>query len=173
MEAWGAKGQGSADVPIPPFALERFLPYLQKAHYNQAQLCRRPRLAFRALADTDTDLGPLDLSPAAVDAYLTAVGDESGVFQQHRLVPPTALAAWALAALIHRMGLPPGTLHGTQELECLRAVQVGEAVRCAARLGGRSQRSGWKFTTIDFTVQDATGTPVLRGRTLVMEREAA
>ncbi len=125
-------------------------------------------MTFPALTAEETDLGVISLRTEAVQAYREAVGDTSKVSAD--AVPPTGLAAWCLARLIERMGLPAGTLHGTQEIESLRAVRPGDEVRCGAKLGGRSQRGGWEFTTVDFTLRDRSGETVLCGRSMVMQR---
>ena len=129
-------------------------------------------MTFPALTATETELGLIPISADALHSYIAAVDDQSSLSTKG-LVPATALAAWCLARLIERMGLPAGTLHGTQEIESLRTVHVGETLACTAKLGGRSQRAGWEFTTADFALRDAAGATVLRGRSMVMQRTAA
>ncbi len=56
------------------------------------------------------------LSPEWVDAYIAAVGDAAIRDAGPGLVPPMAVAALSIRALIEASPLPPGTLHASQEL---------------------------------------------------------
>jgi hypothetical protein len=113
-----------------------------------------------------------EVSAANVAAYLTAVQDESGVYGE--AVPPLAVAAAALRALLEQLELPAGTLHTAQEVECLAAVPAGAGLTMAGRLAQRSERGGFVASVIEFevTLEGSRAEPVLRGRATVMAPQA-
>ena len=108
------------------------------------------------------------LTPEAVAAYLGAVGNCSALYGGDGPVPPTLLLAWALRSVLEAVELPPGTLHGSQEMEALAAARVGERVTCQGKVANTSPRGGWRFVAIDLSVAGDGGRPLLRGRGTVM-----
>ena len=113
--------------------------------------------------------GPLDLgswtpTPDWVSAYRTATADE-GVGDA---VPPLALAARALAGLLEKLELPGGAVHGGQEIECRRAVAVGEEVRITADVGRPSQRGDFRFILAGFQVHGADEDTIATGKCTVI-----
>lgn len=115
-------------------------------------------------------IGPLQLhlTPLLVTNYLSAVGDASAVYRELSLAPPTALAAFALRALLEQTGLPPGTMHLAQELASYRSVALGEVLSCMGRTTQRSQRRDGAFLALEFTLADAQGNTVLEGKATLM-----
>src|SRR3990172_12916647 len=81
-----------------------------------------------------------DLSPAWVDEYVAAVEDDAVRALGDDLVPPMAIAALAIRALLDGTALPPGAVHARQELRFLRPVHAGE--RLSARAPGAPPRGG-------------------------------
>ncbi|MEE9366403.1 MAG: hypothetical protein V3W44_06930, partial [Dehalococcoidales bacterium] len=61
---------------------------------------------------------------ATVADYLKAVEEDNVIYQNTGLVPPMALAALALKALINTISMPPGTIHVSQEFEFIDAVNT-------------------------------------------------
>ena len=83
-------------------------------------------------------------------------------------MPPLALGAWALGALMEHLPLPPGALHAGQEFEFLRAVAPGEPLEASVRVAQRSERRGTLLLALDLELRAAGGgAPVLRGRSTV------
>jgi hypothetical protein len=82
-------------------------------------------------------------------AYRAATGDALTVYDAEGAVPPLAVAAFALGALLESVGLPPGTLHANESLQAHRAVPEGSTVECRARVAQRSQRGGWVVTVLE------------------------
>jgi hypothetical protein len=82
-------------------------------------------------------------------AYLAATGDKLTLYDENAAVPPLAVAALALGALLERVSLPPGTLHANESLRVHEAVQVGTRLHCEARLGQRSARGGWIVSVLE------------------------
>ncbi len=64
-------------------------------------------------------------------------------------VPPLAVAALALGALLQEVTLPAGSLHASESLEFLAAVPVGSTLECRARLAQRSLRAGWVVSVLE------------------------
>jgi len=106
------------------------------------------------------------LSREWVAQYLAAVGDETTATLESDLVPPMALAALSIRALIEASPLPPGTLHAGQELSFRRAVRVSEELTANARIVSRGERAGWVLMSVDFEVT-ASAEPVMTGRATV------
>ena len=103
-----------------------------------------------------------------VKEYLGVVGDSSSIYDEIDVVPPMALAARVLGALLKELSLPPGTIHGAQELDCKRMVQNGEEVSCVARPSRPMRRGDWQFLTFDFILYGTNNEPVLSGKSTVL-----
>jgi acyl dehydratase len=106
------------------------------------------------------------LWPKWVAAYIDAVGDAAIRDAGPGLVPPMAVAALSIRALIEASPLPPGTLHAGQELAFHRAVRIGEELTVAARIVSRGERAGWVLLSVDLSVSSG-GEPVMTGRATV------
>jgi len=101
-----------------------------------------------------------------VEAYVDAVGDAAIASLGEDLVPPMAVAALSVRALIEASPLPPGTLHASQELSFTRPVRVGEEIAAAARVVSRGERAGWVLMGIELNVR-ASGEPAMTGRATI------
>ena len=113
------------------------------------------------------------LSPEWVGEYTSAVGDEAIGSAGEGLVPPMAVAALSIRALIQASPLPDGSLHAGQELSFRRPVRVGEELTVNARIVSRGERAGWVLLSVDFDAQ-AGGETVMTARgTLTFPAEAA
>ncbi|GBD13097.1 hypothetical protein HRbin24_01120 [bacterium HR24] len=105
-----------------------------------------------------------DLSHDWVDAYLAAVRDATTPSLAPETVPPVAVLALAVRALLEQAHLPEGSLHLSQELSCHRAARRGERVTAEATIVSRGERAGWLLLGIELAVRDAQGGPVVSGR---------
>ncbi|MCJ7510566.1 MAG: MaoC family dehydratase [Dehalococcoidia bacterium] len=112
------------------------------------------------------------LDEEAVARYVEAVEDEAlarlAQVEGKAWVPPMAVAALALRSLMEEMVLPAGSIHASQELEFVRAVEVGERITCRAWLSHRSQWGGWWVLNVEMEGADESGRAVLAGRSTVM-----
>jgi len=112
------------------------------------------------------------LDEEAVVRYLEAVEDEAlprlAQAEGKAWVPPMAVAALALRSLMEEMTLPAGSIHGSQELEFVRALETGERIACRAWLSHRSQRGGYWVLAVGMEGADESGRSVLAGRLTVM-----
>lgn len=120
------------------------------------------------MGERDIDLGSWRLTEERVGQYLDAVGDSLELYGQHGLVPPLALAAYALGALLEKLNLPPGTIHSVQEMEVAGPVAMGQEVNGRAALERPRQRGGLQFTTVTYTLRDSGGATVQTGKTTVL-----
>jgi acyl dehydratase len=109
-----------------------------------------------------------ELTPEWVREYAAAVEDEAIGPLGPELVPPMAVAALAIRALLDQAALPPGAVHIGQEMTFQRAVRAGETLSASARIVSRGERQGWVLMGIDLSVSGEGG-PVMEGRaTLTM-----
>jgi acyl dehydratase len=107
-----------------------------------------------------------ELSAEWVDAYVAAVEDGAIASCGPDAVPPMAIAALSIRALLERAGLPPGAIHIGQELAFSRTVGRGQRLSVSARVASRGERAGWVLMGVDLSVlagQDA----VMSGRAVV------
>ena len=107
------------------------------------------------------------LSSDWVRNYIEAVEDEATPALSADLVPPLAVAALSIRALLDGARLPPGALHLGQELAFLRPIRAGERLSASAKVAGRGERQGWLLMSVDLSVQDEGGQPVMAGRARV------
>ena len=114
------------------------------------------------------DLGTWTLAGEAVKQYLDAVGDELDIYTETGLVPPLALCAWALGAMLDKLSLPAGTIHSIQEVEAVAGVAAGDVIRGKAVPERPRSRGGLRFTTVVYTLYNVAGDPVQRGKTTVL-----
>jgi len=113
----------------------------------------------------------LDLSERWVRIYVEAV--EDGAIEQAGAVPPMALAARAIGALLESAGLPDGTVHVAQDLTFHRLVNPGETLTATARILSRGERQGWVLLGVALTVSDREAS-VMDGRaTLTFPADSA
>lgn len=112
------------------------------------------------------------LDDATVARYVRAVGDESGLYgagDGSNLAPPMAVAALGLRGVVEDLQIPGGTLHTSQELEFMSAVEVGAELRCQAAVLQNSVRRDRRFLVVGLSMDDGAGRRVLAGKsTLVL-----
>ena len=105
------------------------------------------------------------LDYSSVAAYLRAVEDSSSLYQDTELVPPMAIAAYAMAALSESISLPSGTIHASQELEFIDTVDINDTLTSYARVSRQQSRGRFHLLTIDFNVFNQRQQAVLAGKT--------
>ncbi|MDO8617242.1 MAG: MaoC family dehydratase [Dehalococcoidia bacterium] len=104
------------------------------------------------------------LSPKWVREYIAAVEDAAIGPAGDALVPPMAVAALSVRALLEQAGLPPGAIHLGQELTFSRALHTGERLTAEAAVASRGERQDWVLMGVELAVRDAAGRPVMAGR---------
>jgi hypothetical protein len=111
---------------------------------------------------------PFTIEPEASRAYREAVGDALSVYGgAGSAVPPLAVAALGLGALLEQVTLPAGSLHASESVECLGVVPEGAVVECRARLAQRSVRAGWVVSVLDSEMLIG-GEPAVKTRATVL-----
>ncbi len=112
----------------------------------------------------------LTLDAKAVGDYVAAVSDTSSPAASDGtpLVPPMAIAALALSAVINALQIPGGTIHASQELGFGDAVRVGESLDCRATLAQNSLRRGWRFLVVNMEAKSKGGSVVMDGKSTIM-----
>ena len=124
------------------------------------------RLEFGELeAGYDFPPSQYRLDSEVVSAYLKAVGDESRLYQDEKLVPPLAVAAYAMAALSENIQLPSGTIHVSQEFEFRDLASAGENLTSRARVSRKQSRGKLHLMDIELRVSNEDQKIVLTGKT--------
>jgi acyl dehydratase len=107
-----------------------------------------------------------ELSRDWVTAYVTAVEDGAIASLGADAVPPMAVAALAIRALLEGAGLPAGAIHVGQELAFRRAARAGDRLAVKASVANRGERAGWVLMGVDISVESGAG-EVMSGRSVV------
>ena len=112
----------------------------------------------------------LTLDAKAVEEYTAAVSDTSSPVASDGspLVPPMAIAALALSAIINTLQIPGGTIHASQELGFGAAAPVGATLDCRATLAQNSVRRGWRFLVVNMEATSEGGDIVMEGKSTIM-----
>lgn len=93
-----------------------------------------------------------ELTSGWVGGYVAAVEDQAIEALGAGAVPPMAIAALSIRALLERAGLPPGAIHVGQELTLRSPVSIGERLSVTARIASRGERAGWVLMAVDLSV---------------------
>ncbi len=118
--------------------------------------------------ESEVELGTWNVSEELARQYLEAVGDQCREYFDHSLVPPLALSAYALGALLRKLNLPPGAIHSLQEVETLRPVKFEESITGVAGIERPRRRGNLEFTTVSYALTDLTGQRVQTGKSTVL-----
>lgn len=105
-----------------------------------------------------------DLSREWVDEYVASVEDGAIDGLGGDLVPPMAVLALAVRALLESAALPAGAVHLGQEVSFLRPIRIGERLSASARIVSRGERAGWVLIGIELSVAGEDGSSVMSGR---------
>jgi acyl dehydratase len=113
----------------------------------------------------------LTLTSDAVAAYLAAVEDDSPLYAREHLVPPMAVAALVMGALMEAVELPAGAVHTGQELQFAAPVAEGAEVVCGATVVQNSVRRGTRFLVLEIS-GDVGTEAAFRGRVSLAVQES-
>jgi acyl dehydratase len=105
------------------------------------------------------------LDSSTVATYLKAVEETSSLYQDTEVVPPTAIAAYAMAALSENISLPPGAIHVSQEFEFLDSVTINDTLISCAKVSRKQSRGKFHLLTINLNVFNQNQKAVLTGKT--------
>ncbi|GAI96452.1 unnamed protein product, partial [marine sediment metagenome] len=87
------------------------------------------------------------LEQPMVDLYLKAVDEPSSIYRDNKLVPPMAIAAYAMTAISDGIELPPGVIHTHGEVQFLRTANVGETISCHSHVSEKLDRDQFHLLT--------------------------
>jgi acyl dehydratase len=107
-----------------------------------------------------------ELTDAWADAYIAAVQDETVARVGADFVPPMAVAALSVRALLQHASLPPGSLHAGQELVFSSPVRRGDTLTATARIASRGERQGAVLMSIELDV-DRGAEDIMTGRATI------
>jgi len=105
------------------------------------------------------------LDSSVIAAYLKAVEETSSLYQDTGLVPPMAIAAYAMAALSEDICLPPGTIHVSQEFEFLDTASINDTFTSYARVSKKQSRGKFHLLVVGLNVINQYQKTVLAGKT--------
>lgn len=105
-----------------------------------------------------------ELTPEWVKSYVDAVEDGAIGVLGGDAVPPMAVAALSIRALLEQTALPAGAVHLGQELRFHRSVRIGDRLLARASIASRGERQGWVLLGVDLEVEDSAGRQVMTGR---------
>ncbi|MDD5092853.1 MAG: MaoC family dehydratase N-terminal domain-containing protein [Dehalococcoidia bacterium] len=106
----------------------------------------------------------INLEASRIALYLGAVGETSNLYQETSLVPPSAIAACAQAALAEKIVLLPGTIHISQELEFVGIARVCDTLTSRARVSRKQERGKMRLLNIDIEVLDRDSKTIMKGK---------
>ena len=105
------------------------------------------------------------LTHSIVAKYQKAVAAEPSVTS---LVPPLAVAAYALKAIYTSFLFPPGSIQAAQEFEFRKPVSVGSEINYQAKVVQNMKRTGMNMVVIELNALDKSNDTVLWGKTTVV-----
>jgi hypothetical protein len=105
------------------------------------------------------------LTPEVVAEYLDIIGEASGLYGQGNPLPPIAVGAKAMAALIGGVSFPAGSIHVSQEFKFLRETSFEDTFTSHSRISRKHERGGMRIMTIEILVTNQRDEDVLEGKT--------
>jgi len=133
---------------------------------KEDRMSQQPKVEFQQLeAGYEFPPASYSLDSSIVATYLRAIEDTSSLYQTAGLVPPMAVAAYAMTTLSDSISLPPGTIHVSQELEFMSVVNVGDTITCSARVIRKQDRGRLRLMTVALDVLNQDQKKVLSGKT--------
>ncbi len=107
-----------------------------------------------------------EISEAAVEQFLAATGDETGLYGEvdGARRSPSMIAAVYLIDLLMARRSPPGGIHAKQSVRFHRAVSVGETLGVQARVVDKYLRKERPYVVSEFEARGGDGGLVASGR---------
>jgi len=107
-----------------------------------------------------------ELSKSLIARYLEAVGGQQ-YFLTSGVVPPLAIAAYAMTALSQSFSVPPGSIHASQEFEFLKLVPIGSTVSCGGKIVQKVQRGRLYLVVLEINALNQDKEKVLSGKATI------
>ena len=110
-----------------------------------------------------------ELKVSVIAKYLEAVGKPNKQNSPAvEFVPPMAIAAYTMTAVVQSLSLPPGSIHASQELEFFKLVPVGTTINCRGRVAQKLNRGKLHLLAIELDVQNQYQEKVLSGQATII-----
>lgn len=106
------------------------------------------------------------LSEPVISKYLEAVGGQQH-FLTSGIVPPLAIAAYAMTALSQSFSVPPGSIHASQEFEFLKLVPIGTTISCGGKIAQKVQRGRLHLVVLEINALNQDKEKVLSGKATI------
>ena len=106
------------------------------------------------------------LTESVIFKYLEAVGGQRHLLTSG-IVPPLAIAAYAMTALSKSFSVPKGAIHVAQELEFLKLVPIGTTITCSGRVAQKVQRGGLHLLALEINALNQDKEKVLSGKATI------
>ena len=108
------------------------------------------------------------VNPERVRQYLAAVGSDSPLYREDgNCAPPLAIAAWILGGLIEEIGLPPGSVHVSQEFSFKDTAPLDCTLDAAAEVVQATTRGGMDVIVFEINAVHE-GRSILSGRSMLL-----
>ena len=126
---------------------------------------KQPKIEYWQL-ESGYELPPANckIEPSMVASYIKAVQESDSLYQDSKLVPPMAVATYAMASFLEAISFPPGVIHTHGEIEFLDTVSSGDTIKCYSRVSQKQDRGQFHLLTIDFSVFNQEPKQVLTGK---------
>ena len=108
-----------------------------------------------------------ELSESLISKYLEAVGGQQH-FLTSGIVPPLAIAAYAMSALSQSFSVPPGSIHASQEFEFLKLVPIGTTISCSGKIAQKVQRGKLQLVVLEINALNQDKEKVLSGKATIV-----
>jgi len=106
------------------------------------------------------------LTESVISKYVEAVGEQRD-FLTSGIVPPLAIAAYAMSALAKAFSVPPGSIHASQELEFLKAVPIGATISCGGKVVQKVERGRLNLIVLEINAITQDKEKVLTGKATI------
>lgn len=100
-----------------------------------------------------------------VIAYLESTGSSPDLFLEKDIVPPMAVVALSMGAMMDALALPPGAIHVSQDVAFHHAASIGEELTSQALVKRKVDRSRLRMLTIGISVMNKDQEVVMTGET--------
>ncbi len=108
-----------------------------------------------------------ELSESVIAKYLEAVGGQQH-FLASGIVPPLAIATYAMTVLSQSFSVPPGSIHASQEFEFLKLVPIGSTISCGGKIAQKVQRGKLQLVALEINALNQDKEKVLSGKATIV-----
>ena len=106
------------------------------------------------------------LTEPVISKYVEAVSGQQD-FLTSGIVPPLAIAAYAMDALAKSFSVPPGSIHASQELEFLKIVPIGATISCGGKIAQKVERGRLNLVVLEINAINQDKEKVLTGKATI------